>query len=345
MSRLDALRARLEEPLLITNLVNIEYLTGFEASNAALFVDPKGGSTLYTDFRYIETAQSLPGVEAVLAKRTLMRDLAERLSGRVAFEADVLPYAQYEVLGANGLELVPTRGSVEALRAIKEDDEVERIRRAARAADFAYQALLAEAWVGRSERELAWRLLQLMHANGVDRLAFDSIVVGGVNGSRPHGTPGDDTIPERALVTVDWGARLDGYCSDCTRTVATGALSKELRRMFDVCLEAQLAAIEGIRPGMTGVEADALARDVIEAAGYGENFGHGLGHGLGVDVHEAPRLSRESPDTLEVGNVFTVEPGIYVPGVGGVRIEDLVVLRESGVEILNTLPKGLVTVG
>jgi Xaa-Pro aminopeptidase len=345
MTRLDALRERLEERLLVTNLVNVAYLTGFDSSNAALLVEPKGAATLYTDFRYIETAEAVPGVEAVLTNRMLMRDLGERFEGRLAFEADALSYSKAEVLGSGGLELVPTSGIVEALRAVKDDDEVERIRRAARAADFAYQALLAEAWVGRSERDLAWRLLQLMHANGVDQLAFDSIVVAGVNGSLPHGNPSDDGIPERTLVTVDWGARLDGYCSDCTRTVATGPLPKELRRLYDVCLEAQLAAVEGIRPGMTGVEADALARTVIEEAGYGDNFGHGLGHGVGVDVHEGPRLSRESTDTLEVGNVVTIEPGIYVPGLGGVRIEDLAVIRPDGAELLNTLPKDLVSVG
>jgi Xaa-Pro aminopeptidase len=345
MSRLDALVERLDERLLVTNLVNVAYLTGFESSNAALLVEPGGGATLYTDFRYIEVAQAVPGVEAVLANRSLMVDLAKRLKGSLGFEADVLPYAQAEILGSGELKLVPTSGTVEALRAVKDDDEVERIGRAARAADFAFQALLGEAWVGRSERELAWRLLQLMHANGVDHLSFDSIVLGGANGSLPHGHPSDDGIPERALVTVDWGGRLDGYCSDCTRTVATGALSKDLRRLYDVCLEAQLAAVEGIRPGMTGVEADRLARDVIEAAGYGDNFGHGLGHGVGVDVHEAPRLSPESTDTLEVGNVVTIEPGIYVSGLGGVRIEDLAVVREDGLELLTSLPKDLALVG
>jgi Xaa-Pro aminopeptidase len=345
MSRIETLAGRLEEPLLVTNLVNIAYLTGFESSNAALLVDPAGSATLYTDFRYLEVAQAVPGVEAVLAKRSLMTDLAQRLSGRVGFEAGVLPYAQYERLGSGGLELVPRGGAVEALRAIKSEDEVERIGRAARAADFAFQALLAETWVGRSERDLAWRLRQLMHANGIDHPSFESLILGGVNGSMPHGEPSDDGIETRTLVTVDWGARLDGYCSDCTRTVSTGGLPKALQEMYAVCLEAQQAAVEGIRPGMTGVEADRIARDVIEAAGYGERFGHGLGHGVGVDVHEAPRLSTESTDTLEVGNVITIEPGIYVPGLGGVRIEDLAVLREDGVELLTSLPKELVTVG
>ena len=287
----------------------------------------------------------MPGVDARQTKRALIADLAGQLDGRIAFEADALPYAQYEVLARGRAELVPTRGIVEALRAVKDDDEVDRLRRAARAADFAFQALTAETWAGRSERELAWRLRQLLHANGVQEPAFEAIILGGANGSKPHGSPSDDLVEVRSLVTCDWGARVDGYCSDCTRTVATGQLSRELRRIYDVCLEAQVAAVDGIRPGMSGIEADKIARDVIDAAGYGEHFGHGLGHGVGVDVHEAPRLSTESEDVLEVGNAVTIEPGIYVPGVGGVRIEDLAIVRENGVELLTSFPKELITVG
>jgi Xaa-Pro aminopeptidase len=345
VTRLDRLRERLDQRLLVTSLVNIRYLTGFETSNAALLVDPKGPVQLFTDFRYIETAQAIPEVEAVLAKRTLMLDLADRLRGKIAFEADILPYSQVEALGSGRLEPVPVTGIVEGLRAIKDDGEVARVRRAALAADRAFEALTAETWVGRSERELAWRLRQLMHAHGVDHLGFDTAVLTGTNGSKPHAEPGDDLIEERRLVTVDWGAQLDGYCSDCTRTLATGDLAKELRKIYDVCLEAQLAAVEGIRPGMTGVEADAIARNVIAEAGYGESFGHGLGHGVGMLIHEAPRLSTESNDILEVGHVITIEPGIYLPRIGGVRIEDLAVVHENGVELLTAFPKDLVTVG
>jgi Xaa-Pro aminopeptidase len=274
-----------------------------------------------------------------------MRDLAERLSGRCGFEADMLPYAQVETLGSGGLDLTPTTGIVEALRAVKDEDEIGRIRRAALAAERAFEALTAETWIGRSERELAWRLRQLMHAHGVDHLAFDTAITAGLHGSKPHAEPSDDLVEPRTLVTADWGARFDGYCSDCTRTLAAGALPKELRRIYEVCLEAQLAAVGGIKPGLTGVEADRLAREVIEAAGYGENFGHGLGHGVGLLVHEAPRLSTESTDVLEVGHVITIEPGIYVPGAGGVRIEDLAVVREHGVELLTSFPKELISVG
>jgi Xaa-Pro aminopeptidase len=343
-ARLDALRSRLDGRLLVTNLVNIEYLTGFASSNAALLVEPGHQARLYTDFRYIGDAELVPGVKAVLAKRSLMRDLAERLEGRLSFEADALPFSQVEVLGSGGLELVPATGLVEGMRAVKDEGEIEKLRRAARAADHAFEALTAETWIGHTERELAWRLRTLMHAHGVDHLGFDTAILTGENGAKPHAEPGDKLVEENTLVVADWGARLGGYCSDCTRTLATGPLPKELQRAYDICLEAQLAAVAQIRPGMSGVEADRIARAVIEEAGFGEQFGHGLGHGVGVEIHEAPRLSPESQDSLEVGNVITIEPGIYLPGVGGVRIEDLAVVRANGVEVLTGFPKDLVSV-
>jgi Xaa-Pro aminopeptidase len=343
-TRLETLRARLQEPLLVTNLVNVLYLTGFDSSNAAILVDPAAPTRLFTDFRYIAAAEEIDGVEAVMSKRSLMRDLSERLQGRIQFEADAVPFSQHQVLGSGGLELVPTTGIVEGMRAVKDAREIEQLRHSALVADRAFEALTAETWVGRSEKELAWRLRQLLHAHGADELAFDMAIASGPNGARPHGGPTDDIVEAGALVVVDWGARIEGYCSDCTRTLATGHLPKEVRRAYDVCLEAQLAAVEGIRPGMSGVEADRLARDVIEAAGFAEAFGHGLGHGVGLAVHEAPRLSTESPDTLEVGMVVTIEPGIYLPGLAGVRIEDLAVVREDGVELLTAFPKELTLV-
>jgi Xaa-Pro aminopeptidase len=344
MTRLERLRKSLEQRLLVTSPVNIRYLTGFASSNAALLVDPGGPTRLYTDFRYIEVARGIDGVEPVLAKRSLTHDLATRLKGALAFEADVVSFSQAGVLGSGGLELVPVTGAVEALRAVKDEDEIDAIRRASIAAERAFEALTAEAWIGRSERELAWRLRQLLHAHGVDHLAFESVVASGLNGSKPHAEPGDDLIESGMLVTVDWGASLEGYCSDCTRTLSTGGVSDGLREIYQLCLAAQLAAVEGIRPGMTGVEADRLARDVIERAGFGDSFGHGLGHGVGMVVHEAPRLSTESSDTLEVGQIVTIEPGIYVPGLGGVRIEDLAVVREGGLELVNAFPKDLIEV-
>jgi Xaa-Pro aminopeptidase len=343
--RLERLRARLDAPFLVTNLTNVFYLTGFESSNAALLVDPGGDAQLFTDFRYLEAAQGVEGVEAVMTKRALLRDVAARLEGKLAFEADALPYSQFEVLAGGGLELVPTTGLVEGLRVVKDEAELAKIRRAARVAERAFEALTAETWVGRTEKDVAWRLRQLMHAHGADGVSFDAAIAAGANGSLPHAEPTENVIETRRLVVADFGARVDGYCSDCTRTVATGALPKELRRIYDVCREAQEASIAEIRAGMTGVEADAIARGIIDDAGYGEQFGHGLGHGVGLEIHEAPRLSTESTDTLAAGNVVTIEPGIYVPGVGGVRIEDLAIVGEDGVELLTTFPKDLITVG
>ena len=342
--RLRELGARLEQPLLVTNLTNVYYLTGFDSSNAALLVQPGGDTTLYTDFRYVEEAGAVEGVEVVLTKRAMLLDIGARLSGEVQFEADVLPYLEWQRLKKGGAKLVASQGLVGALRAVKRAEEVTKIARAAKAADRGLEALTAETWIGRSERELAWRLRELLHAHGADELAFDSIVASGANGALPHAHPTDHIVEPRTLVTVDWGVRVDGYCSDCTRTFSTGSPPDRLREAYDVCLAAQINACEGLRAGLTGVEADALAREPIEGAGFGGNFGHGLGHGVGVEVHEAPRLSTESTDTLEVGQIVTIEPGIYLPGLGGVRIEDLAVVRDDHAELLTSFPKALIEV-
>jgi Xaa-Pro aminopeptidase len=344
MSRLTDLAARLEQPLLITNLTNVFYLTGFDTSNAALLVRPAGEATLFTDFRYIEAARDVDGVEAVMTKRALMADVGERLDGTVQFEADVLPYREWQRLKSGGAKLVATGGIVDELRAVKDEQELKAIGRAARAADRAFEALTAEPFIGHSEREIAWRLRELLHAHGVDEVSFETSVAYGPHGAHPHWSPSDTIISPGTLVVIDWGARVDGYCSDCTRTVSTGRLPEKLREIYDLCLEAQKRACAGIKAGMTGVEADALARDVITEGRFGDAFGHGLGHGVGLLVHEAPRLSTESPDTLAAGNVVTIEPGIYLEGVAGVRIEDLAIVRESGVELLSAFPKELIEV-
>src|SRR5665213_1704753 len=342
--RLDALTTQLDTPLLVTNLTNVFYLTGFDSSNAALLVEPGGGATLYTDFRYAESARSVPDVDVQMTKRSMMTDLGGRLKGRVQFEADVLPYLEWERLSAGAAELVPTEGLVDGIRAIKDADEVAKIAKAARIADRGFEALTAETFVGRSEREIAWRLRELLHAHGADELSFETIVASGENGALPHAHPTDRIVERGTLVTVDWGVRVDGYCSDCTRTVSTGGLPDKLREAYEVCLAAQKHACANIKAGMTGIEADALARQPITDAGFGEKFGHGLGHGVGLAVHEAPRLSTESTDTLAVGHIVTIEPGIYLEGLGGVRIEDLGVVREDGIELLTSFPKELIEV-
>lgn len=342
--RLVQLGGQLAAPLLVTNLTNVYYLTGFDSSNAALLIRPGGETTLFTDFRYVEEAQAVDGVEVVLTKRAMMRDVGGYLTGSVQFEADVLPYLEWQRLAKGGAKLVATHGLVDGLRAIKNADEIAKIARAAKIADRSLEALTAETWIGRSERELAWRLRELLHAHGADDAAFDSIVASGTNGALPHAHPTDRIIETRTLVTVDWGAKVGGYYSDCTRTLSTGSPPDRLREAYDVCLAAQVHACNGIRAGMTGVEADALARDPITEAGFGDNFGHGLGHGVGLQVHEAPRLSTESTDTLESGQVVTIEPGIYLPGLGGLRIEDLAVVRDDGVDLLTSFPKALIEV-
>ena len=343
MTRLEQLQARIEEPLLVSNLVNVRYLAGFDSSNAALVVEPER-VRLFSDFRYAELGRSIKGVEFVETKRSLYAAMAELLGGRHGFEADDLTYGKWETLSAGGLELVPRRGLVEALRAVKDEAELEAVRRAGAVTSEAYARLAEETFVGRTERDLAWRMGELFHELGADEPAFETIVAAGPNSARPHSRPSERKVGAGETVVVDSGARVDGYCSDCTRTFATGPLPERLQEAYAICLEAQLAALEAVRAGATGVEADAAARRVIDDAGLGEAFGHGLGHGVGVDVHEAPRLSRESTDTLVAGNVVTVEPGIYLESLGGIRIEDLVIVGEDGPEVLTGFTKDLLSV-
>jgi len=342
-SRVERLREGLEEPLLVTHGVNVRYLTGFSSSNAALLVEPER-VRLFSDFRYAEAARAVEGVEFVESKRSLVAALAELLEGRVGFEADAVSYASWETLSAGGLELVPRRGLVEALRAVKDETELDAIRRAGEVTSGAYARFAEERFTGRTERELAWRLDELFHELGAHAPAFETIVASGPNGARPHARPSDRVVEAGETVVIDAGAMVDGYCADCTRTFATGPLPDKLRSAYTTCLEGQLAGLEAVRAGVTGVDADAAARDRIEAAGLGDNFGHGLGHGVGLEVHEAPRLSRESSDTLAAGNVATVEPGVYLEGLGGIRIEDLVIVADGEPEVLTTSTKDLVTV-
>ena len=341
--RLDTLRRSLEEPLLVTNVVNVRYLIGFSSSNAALLVEPER-ARLFSDFRYAEAARAVEDVEFVETKRSLVAALAELLEGQVAFEADAVSYAAWQTLSAGELELVPRRGLVEALRAVKDETELDAIRRAGEITSAAYERLAEERFVGRSERELSWRLDELFRELGAHAPAFETIVASGPNGARPHARPTDRAVEAGETVVIDAGALVDGYCADCTRTFATGPLPNELTQAYTTCLEGQLAGLEAVRAGVSGVEADAAARDRIETAGLGEKFGHGLGHGVGLEVHEAPRLSRESTDTLAAGNVVTVEPGVYLEGLGGIRIEDLVIVTDGEPEVLTSSTKDLVTV-
>jgi Xaa-Pro aminopeptidase len=334
----------LEQSLLVTAPVNVRYLTGLASTNAAVLVGLDGAVRLFTDFRYAERARQLEDVDVVETPRYLYTDLPQHLSGPVAFEADALTYANYEFLREGGVELVPRRGLVEALRAVKEPEELEAIRRAAEVTDATYARLAEEQFAGRTERELVWRMEVLFHECGADGLAFDVDIAAGPTAASPHAMPGERVVEEGEFVLVDAGATVDGYCSDCTRTFAVGEVSGSLQGLYDIVLRAQLAGLEAVRPGAGGREVDAAARAVIAEAGYSESFGHGLGHGLGLLVHEAPVLRPESQDVLEPGNVVTVEPGIYLSGVAGIRIEDLVAVTEDGAEVLSRFPKELTTV-
>jgi Xaa-Pro aminopeptidase len=343
VTRVDRLRESLEEPLLVTNGVNVRYLVGFSSSNAALLVEPDR-VRLFSDFRYAEAGRAVEGVEFVETKRSLVVALAELLEGRIGFEADAVSYASWETLRGGGLDLVPRRGLVEALRAVKDERELDAIRRAGRITSEAYERFAEESFVGRAERDLAWRLDELFHELGADAPAFETIVASGPNAAKPHARPSDRVVEAGETVVIDAGAMIDGYCADCTRTFTTGPLPDELKSAYTTCLEGQLAGLAAVRAGVTGVDADGAAREKIEAAGLGEKFGHGLGHGVGLDVHEAPRLSRESTDTLAAGNVVTVEPGVYLEGLGGIRIEDLVIVADGEPEVLTSPTKDLVTV-
>jgi Xaa-Pro aminopeptidase len=341
--RVERLRQTLEEPLLVSAAVNVRYLCSLDSSNAALLVEPDR-LRLFTDFRYAETARAIDGVEIVETKRDLFHSLAEELSGPIGFEASAVSFERYARLHAGGVEPVPRYNLVEQLRVVKDEAELDATRRAAEITNEAYARFAEERFAGRSERDLAWRMDQLQHELGADAVSFSTVVASGPNAARPHHAPGEKRVEVGETVIVDAGCIVDGYCSDCTRTFALGDLDDELRRAYDVCLEAQEAGLAAVQSGASGPGADAAARDRIEAAGFGEAFGHGLGHGVGLLVHEAPRLAKESSDTLEAGNVVTVEPGIYLSGAGGVRIEDLVIVRDGDPEVLTSFRKDLVRV-
>jgi Xaa-Pro aminopeptidase len=342
--RVDRLRSLIEEPLLVTNPKNVVYLAGFDSSNAALLVDQERVQ-LFTDFRYIEAARAVEGVEVVQTKRGVMSALAEQLSGSVGFEATNVVYSDFQTLEAGGLDLVPHNGLVESLRAIKEESELEIIRRACAITDRVFERLTEVKFVGRTEREVSWDLTRLFHEEGGDGLAFESIVGAGPTGARPHARATDRTIGAGELVVIDAGCTIDGYASDYTRTFATGPLDSEAKEAYDVVLAAQLAGLGAIHADMPAIDADQAARRVIEASPFAGLFGHGLGHGLGLDVHEMPRMSTDSDDVLAPRNVVTVEPGVYLPGKFGVRIEDDVVVTQDGIENLTGFRKDLVEVG
>jgi Xaa-Pro aminopeptidase len=357
------LRERELDALVVAAPLNVRYVTGFTGSNglALLRVDGDGdgdgaasAGSFFTDFRY--TLQSAEQVAEAFAREIVTGSLLEaaaralgQAGGRLGFDDAQTTVAEHKRLRtalADDWELVPATGVVERLRAVKDEDEIERMRAAAQLADRALEEVLEDGLIGRAERDVAIELELRMRRLGAETPSFSSIVAAGAHGALPHAEPRAEPIPRDVLVTIDWGAQLDGYCSDCTRTYATGeGVSAEAREVYGVVLAAQEAGVAAVQAGPTGRDVDAIARAVIEQAGYGEHFGHGLGHGVGLDVHEAPRLSRiESEQPLLAGNVVTVEPGIYLPGRLGVRIEDLLVVRDGAQETLNGLDKALTVI-
>ncbi len=335
--------------LLVSNLVNVRYLTGYTGSNGIALVGADT-RTFITDFRYVE--QAAEQVDSAFDRRRAPLELLEAVEealpgGAVAlgFEdahLSVRQHAWLRELLPERVRLVGVDGLVEGLRAVKDPDELDRIRAAASIADAAFERLIGGGLVGRTERQLALELEQQMRLLGAQRPSFDSIVAAGPHGALPHATPREVEIARGQLVVFDWGAELDGYCSDCTRTVAAGELGNEAKAVYQLVLEAQLAGLEAVEAGVAGRDVDGAARAVIDRGGHGDQFGHGLGHGVGLEVHESPRLSQRSDAELRAGNVVTVEPGVYIAGQFGVRIEDLVVVTDGGREILTSIGKDLI---
>jgi Xaa-Pro aminopeptidase len=352
VSRTERLVERLQgrdlDCLLVTDLVNVRYLTGFTGTNAACIVAPDE-RVFFTDFRYMEqAAEQVPDYDRVEYGRDMLGDLAARLGGRAGFDDEHLSVAAHRKVtekSPDGGELVPAGGLVEELRAVKDDSEVAAMRTAAELATAAYEWLLERGLAGRTEREVAIELGRFMEDSGAEGSSFPSIVAAGPQGARPHAVPRDVEIPKDTLVVIDMGAIVDGYCSDCTRTLATGALDDGMVEIYELVLRAQTEALAATRAGAACRDVDAVAREIIDAAGHEEHFGHGLGHGVGLQVHEAPRLGKTADGELAAGNAVTVEPGVYVPGQVGVRIEDLVIVTDGPPDRLTGFPKELVTVG
>ncbi|MCO1578610.1 Xaa-Pro peptidase family protein [Crossiella sp. SN42] len=349
------LRARQLDAMLVTNLLNVRYLTGFTGSNAALLVaaadDPaeERGSLFCTDGRYLtQSAAQVPDLERRIDRPCDVALLAAFGAGRVGFESHHVTVDGYDTLAAAAGKIELTRAPklVEKLRLVKDEDEVEALRMACAAADRALADLISHGGLrpGRTEKEVGRELEDRMVEHGAAGPSFETIVAAGANSAVPHHRPTDTVLESGDLVKLDFGARFGGYHSDMTRTLVLGRAADWQRELYELVAAAQAAGRAALAPGVEVAAVDAAAREVIEAAGHGERFLHGLGHGVGLEIHEAPSLSKLGVGTLTAGMAVTVEPGVYLSGRGGVRIEDTLVVREGAPELLTLTTKDLVVV-
>ncbi|MCL5257559.1 MAG: aminopeptidase P family protein [Chloroflexi bacterium] len=341
------------DAILVSNPYNRQYLTGFKAretdlsSSAGQVLATGQGVYLFTNPILAEQAKiETSGLELVVYEREPYVAIANAARGAgvktLGFEPDSLTAAAFRALeqaAGKDIKLIATENAVEELRVRKDPEEITLIHKAVEITDRAFVEVTTGLTEGTTEAVLAWELEKAMRELGAEALAFDMVVGAGPNAALPHAIPSGKPIKAGEPVVIDMGARYEGYCADLTRTICIGQTSEQFRRIYDIVLRAQLAAESSIQAGQTASEADAFARRVIEDAGFGAEFNHSLGHGVGLAVHEVPRIGKDSPAVLEEGMVITVEPGIYIPGWGGVRIEDTVVVRESGIEILSQAPK------
>lgn len=345
----DELSAQRADVFLITALTNVRYLSGFTGSNAALVVAP-GWATLITDPRYTTQARNESDCRVQIAKGSLVKAFAQVLARkkwkRIAIERNRISFATYSELheqAGRGTTLLPVGGVVERLRMVKSFGEIARIRESVLTNSRAYEEVLSQLTLPASETDLAaefeWRMRKL----GAEKPAFETIVASGTHSALPHAAPRAQRIGPNRLLLVDMGAFRDGYASDMTRTSYLGKPSFKAKKLYAAVLEAQLAAIDSVRPGVTAATVDRVARQVLKKHGLDKMFVHSTGHGLGLEIHEAPRLGKQDETPLGAGMVITVEPGAYEPGFGGVRIEDTIVVTETGSEVLTPTPKNFVT--
>jgi Xaa-Pro aminopeptidase len=329
-------------------IANIRWLTGFTGTSALAVVGP-GIRGFVTDFRYTERARQEvgDGFDRHIAVQRLIPELASHLKGRVGFDdaaTSVANLAKLESSLAPGVELVAAGGLVERLRRHKDEAELQAIAEAAKLADAALEWAIEQGFAGRKEIDVARAFEGRIRELGGEP-AFSAIVAAGEDGALPHAEPSEREINTGELLVFDFGSKFDGYCSDCTRTLATGTVDDHALEVYELVERAQQRGLEAVKAGVSCRDADGAAREVIEAGGHGERFGHGLGHGVGLEVHEGPRLTKSADGELRAGNVVTVEPGIYLPGEFGVRIEDLVAVTDGGREVLTGFPKSLLDVG